>query len=410
MTCHRRPSARSCRHRLPEGSDADEGAFRNGRRSSQSRGKPRALRARRRILHRAAHGRLAPLRRTHGFHAASRSRSVTPAPQNGHASRLHLPSGRPSPGRAPLSRPESRSLKPMPGQFLSVARVSVRYGESTILDEVSLDIEEGEFVALLGASGCGKTTLLRAISGFAPVADGEIRIGGRDVTGTPPERRNTAMVFQSYALWPHMSAADNIGYGLKLRRVAAPQRRERVEHVLALLGLAGLGRRRISQLSGGQRQRVALGRALAIDPTILLLDEPLSNLDARIRQTVRHEIKSLQESPRYHHRARHPRPRGSDGDGRPHRHHERGSNRAGRRPRSRLQPAGFRVRRRLHGGRQRGTAHGWARERRLSRLRLGRTTTRPCCPSRDPARTTVLASRQPAVAPQSHTSGPRRPA
>ena len=184
----------------------------------------------------------------------------------------------------------------MEGQSLRVSRVSVRYGEVTILDEVSLDIEAGEFVALLGASGCGKTTLLRAISGFARVTGGEIRIGGREVTRTPPERRNTAMVFQSYALWPHMSAADNIGYGLKLRGVAAPERRARVEQVLALLGLAGLGRRRISQLSGGQRQRVALGRALAVDPTILLLDEPLSNLDARIRQTVRHEIKSLQES------------------------------------------------------------------------------------------------------------------
>jgi ABC-type Fe3+/spermidine/putrescine transport system ATPase subunit len=151
-------------------------------------------------------------------------------------------------------------------------------------------------VALLGSSGCGKTTLLRSISGFVAVESGAIRVDGADVTRVPPERRNMAMVFQSYALWPHMTAAQNIGYGLKLRRVPKPEARARVEEVLAMLKLDGLGGRMVGQLSGGQRQRVALGRALAINPRILLLDEPLSNLDARIREDVRHEIKALQKS------------------------------------------------------------------------------------------------------------------
>ena len=136
---------------------------------------------------------------------------------------------------------------------------------------------------------------MRAISGFAPVQAGRVLVAGRDITGLPPERRGMAMVFQSYALWPHMSVAQNIAYGLRLRGRGRAERARRVAEVLALLGLDGLGERRVSQLSGGQRQRVALGRALAVGPGILLLDEPLSNLDARIRQSVRHEIKALQE-------------------------------------------------------------------------------------------------------------------
>src|SRR6202008_3937865 len=158
---------------------------------------------------------------------------------------------------------------------LEIREASVFYGANRVLDRVSFSAAGGEFIALLGASGCGKTTLLRAICGFVGLASGSIIVGGQDVTRLSPEKRNIAMVFQSYALWPHMTVAQNIGYGLKLRRV-------------------GRGELRVPALSGGQRQRVALGRALAISPQVLLLDEPLSNLDARIREEVRHEIKALQ--------------------------------------------------------------------------------------------------------------------
>jgi putative spermidine/putrescine transport system ATP-binding protein len=182
----------------------------------------------------------------------------------------------------------------MAGEALAVEQVEVAYGATRVLHAVTLAVAPGRFVALLGSSGCGKTTLLRAISGFAPVRAGRVLLGGRDITGLPPERRGMAMVFQSYALWPHMTAAQNLAYGLKLRGVPRSERRRRVAEVMALLGLEGLGERSVTQLSGGQRQRVALGRALAIGPGILLLDEPLSNLDARIRQSVRHEIKALQ--------------------------------------------------------------------------------------------------------------------
>ncbi|MBI1779216.1 MAG: ABC transporter ATP-binding protein [Proteobacteria bacterium] len=179
---------------------------------------------------------------------------------------------------------------------LEVDRVKVSYGQTPVLKGVSLTVGAGEFVALLGSSGCGKTTLLRAISGFVAVAAGAIRVGGREITHQPPDKREMAMVFQSYALWPHMSAAQNIGYGLKLRGWTRADIAKRVEEMLAMLKLDGLGERAVTKLSGGQRQRVALGRALAVSPQILLLDEPLSNLDARIREDVRHEIKALQQS------------------------------------------------------------------------------------------------------------------
>ena len=179
---------------------------------------------------------------------------------------------------------------------LEVRDVSVLYGANRVLDRVSLSAAGGEFIALLGASGCGKTTLLRAICGFVPVAGGSIAVGGRDITGLPPDKRNIAMVFQSYALWPHMTVAQNIGYGLKLRGVGRAEIARRIAELLAMLRLDGLGERKVTALSGGQRQRVALGRALAVSPQILLLDEPLSNLDARIREEVRHEIKTLQQT------------------------------------------------------------------------------------------------------------------
>ncbi|MBB4019005.1 ABC-type Fe3+/spermidine/putrescine transport system ATPase subunit [Chelatococcus caeni] len=178
--------------------------------------------------------------------------------------------------------------------FLEVKKASVAYGATTVLDGIDLAIAKGEFVALLGSSGCGKTTLLRTIAGFVMPSAGTVAVAGRDVTRLPPDKRGMALVFQSYALWPHMSVAQNIGYGLKLRRQPAEAIARRVAEMEALLGLTGLSRRKPAELSGGQRQRVALGRALAIDPEILLLDEPLSNLDARIRLSVRHEIRALQ--------------------------------------------------------------------------------------------------------------------
>jgi putative spermidine/putrescine transport system ATP-binding protein len=178
---------------------------------------------------------------------------------------------------------------------LDVFEASVSYGAHRVLDRVSLSAAGGEFIALLGASGCGKTTLLRAICGFVGLTGGSIAVGGRDITLLPPDKRNIAMVFQSYALWPHMTVAQNMGYGLKLRGVGRRRIAERVAALLAMLRLQGLGERKVTALSGGQRQRVALGRALAVEPQILLLDEPLSNLDARIREEVRHEIKTLQQ-------------------------------------------------------------------------------------------------------------------
>ncbi len=183
----------------------------------------------------------------------------------------------------------------MGGEALAVEEVEVAYSTVRVLDRIALEVAPGEFIALLGSSGCGKTTLLRAISGFVQVRAGRILVGAREITNLPPEKRGMAMVFQSYALWPHMSTAQNLAYGLRLRGVPRAERTRRVREVMALLGLEGLGDRPVTQLSGGQRQRVALGRALAINPGILLLDEPLSNLDARIRQSVRHEIKSIQQ-------------------------------------------------------------------------------------------------------------------
>ncbi len=179
--------------------------------------------------------------------------------------------------------------------FLSVEGLTVGYGRTVVLDSIDLAIQKGEFVALLGSSGCGKTTLLRSIAGFISPVSGRVLAGGTDITRLGPERRNMAMVFQSYALWPHMTVRDNIGYGLKLRRVSKVAKAARIAEMESLLGLEGLLSRKPGALSGGQRQRVALGRALAIDPEILLLDEPLSNLDARIRLSLRTEIRALQQ-------------------------------------------------------------------------------------------------------------------
>jgi putative spermidine/putrescine transport system ATP-binding protein len=178
--------------------------------------------------------------------------------------------------------------------YLSIEDLSVSYGGTRVLDRVSLGVERGEMIALLGSSGCGKTTLLRSIAGFVIPDEGVIRVGGEDITRLPPEKRATAMMFQSYALWPHMTVAGNIGYGLRMRGWKSDAIAARVAEMLKLLQLEGFTQRPVTQLSGGQRQRVALGRALAVDPHLLLLDEPMSNLDYKVRLELRHELRALQ--------------------------------------------------------------------------------------------------------------------
>jgi multiple sugar transport system ATP-binding protein len=168
-------------------------------------------------------------------------------------------------------------------------------GDVLALDDVSLTIGDGEFIALVGPSGCGKSTLLRSIAGLEEVTSGEIAIGGRDVTDLAPRHRDIAMVFQSYALYPHMSVRQNLGYGLRVRRTPKAEIHKRVEEIAELLGLAELLERKPAQLSGGQRQRVAMGRAIAREPQAFLMDEPLSNLDAKLRVGMRASLAQLHQ-------------------------------------------------------------------------------------------------------------------
>ena len=178
---------------------------------------------------------------------------------------------------------------------LRIADVSVSYGTQRVLSNVQLDIRPGEFFGLLGPSGCGKTTLLRLIAGFAQSETGRIVVGGKDISHLPPWKRGVGMVFQSYALWPHMTVARNVAFGLEEQRVAKADIARRVTAALDLVGLSSLAERRPSQLSGGQQQRVALARTIAVEPKIPLLDEPLSNLDAKLRLQVRRELRELQQ-------------------------------------------------------------------------------------------------------------------
>jgi putative spermidine/putrescine transport system ATP-binding protein len=178
---------------------------------------------------------------------------------------------------------------------LTLDGLTKRYGDNAVVTSVSLAVRDGEFLVLLGPSGCGKTTTLRMIAGFVPPSDGTIRIGDRLVTDLPPWKRNAGLVFQSYALFPHMTVAQNIAFGLEMRRTDRSEIAPRVAEVLRLVRLEGYGERYPRQLSGGQQQRVALARALVIRPDVLLLDEPLSNLDAKLRLEVRLEIRALQQ-------------------------------------------------------------------------------------------------------------------
>jgi putative spermidine/putrescine transport system ATP-binding protein len=178
---------------------------------------------------------------------------------------------------------------------LRLTGVRKSYGPVAAVAGVDLAVDEGEFFTLLGPSGSGKTTLLRLIAGFERPDAGRIELGGRDVTATPPYARDTNTVFQDYALFPHMSVADNIGYGLRVKGVSRQARRQRVERALEMVRLSGLGGRRPNQLSGGQRQRVALARAVVNEPEVLLLDEPLGALDLKLRQEMQIELKQIQK-------------------------------------------------------------------------------------------------------------------
>ena len=177
---------------------------------------------------------------------------------------------------------------------VSIEKLTKSYGNARAVNAISMKIAEGEFISLLGPSGCGKTTTLKMIAGFEDATEGAIRFDGHDVVNTPAEKRDIGMVFQNYALFPHMTVEQNLAFGLEMRKVAKPQMRERIAKVLDMVQLKGYEARYPRQLSGGQQQRVALARALVIEPKILLLDEPLANLDAKLREEMRVFIRDLQ--------------------------------------------------------------------------------------------------------------------
>ena len=180
--------------------------------------------------------------------------------------------------------------------FLSLEALSKRFGAHAAVDGLTLAVEKGEFISLLGPSGCGKTTTLQMIAGFVEPTSGAIRLEGRDLLAVKPARRGLGIVFQSYALFPHMTVAENVGFGLEMQGVAAAERTRRVSETLELVGLGAFAGRHPRQMSGGQQQRVALARALVIRPQILLLDEPLSNLDAKLREEMQIELRQIQRT------------------------------------------------------------------------------------------------------------------
>lgn len=180
--------------------------------------------------------------------------------------------------------------------YLVLDCLTKRYGDIAVVNGISLCVERGEFVSLLGPSGCGKTTTLQMIAGFVPPTDGRILLDGRDLNKVPANRRGLGMVFQNYALFPHMTAAENVSFGLEMQRVPHAERAKRVGEALELVGLSHLADRHPARMSGGQQQRVALARALVIKPALLLLDEPLSNLDAKLREEMQLELRSIQRT------------------------------------------------------------------------------------------------------------------
>lgn len=177
--------------------------------------------------------------------------------------------------------------------MLEIRGVAKAYGGTPVLRGIDLSVERGELVFLLGPSGCGKSTLLRIVAGLIRQDAGSVVLDGRDVSALPPESRNTPMVFQNYALWPHLDVAENVAFGLRIRKAARGEIRKTVDEMLAVVGMSEFAKRKVNELSGGQQQRVALARALALNGSILLLDEPLSNLDARLRDLMRTEIRRI---------------------------------------------------------------------------------------------------------------------
>ena len=231
---------------------------------------------------------------------------------------------------------------------IRIESVCKNFGSQAALRDVSLDVRDGEFVALLGPSGCGKTTLLRAVAGLDPQSSGRILIGGRDVSNLPPRSRGLAMVFQNYAVFPHLRVRDNIAFGLVMTGAAKDRIERQVARAAALMHIEMLLDRYPGQLSGGQRQRVAVARALAVEPAVLLMDEPLSNLDALLRLEMRAELKGGAGGGAHHDTLCHARSDRGDGSGRSHRHHAGRSDRADGDADGYLSASALDVRWRLH--------------------------------------------------------------
>src|SRR6202034_114042 len=225
-------------------------------------------------------------------------RSVTVRPSStrriGASSTTSAKTG-PSAGIARSSVKVARDIGTRAMAYLELDGVGKQFGAQTVVDDFSLAVRKGEFISFLGPSGCGKTTTLQMIAGFLDLSHGAIRLEGRDLTRVHPAERGLGIVFQSYALFPHMTAAENVAFGLEMRRVPRSERAERVRAALVMVGLSGYEERYPRRMSGGQQQRVALARALVILPSVLLLDEPLSNLDATLREEMRFEIRRLHD-------------------------------------------------------------------------------------------------------------------
>ena len=248
---------------------------------------------------------------------------------------------------------------------------------TTAVNDLDLEIADGEFMVLVGPSGCGKTTALRMVAGLEDISRGVLKIGERIVNHVPSRDRDIAMVFQSYALYPHLTVYDNIAFGLKIKKVPKEEIEKRVSEAARILDLEPYLKRKPRALSGGQRQRVAMGRAIVREPSAFLMDEPLSNLDAKLRVQMRAEIAGLQRDARRHDDLRHARPGRGDDDGRPRRGDAQGRAAAGRRSADALRPSGQPLRRRLHRQPRDEHARGDARarerrDRREARLAVDR--------------------------------------